>query len=298
MENLETKTTKLVALYFLICEFKSKSPEAFILRKNPLQQGELSDEEALTIYIFGLLEGRDSCKKIYEFIKVYWRDWFPNLGSYQAFNERINRLLPCLFELIGHLNKSVLNTANDIFLVDSLPAPISNGKRLHDAKVAKTTANIGFCAAKNMHYYGLKVHIIAAVRPETTPVPVGVWISKASLHDIQFLKKRPLEQENCLFIADKAYQSKKLSEDLKAKFNIDLITLLKKPKGKDGKENETHNKKYGAIRQPIESLFNQIQELAQCFNLSKSRSLQGAKRKVLGGIAAFLVQLALSSMLI
>lgn len=33
MEYLETKRTKLAALYFSVCEFKCKSPAALILRK-------------------------------------------------------------------------------------------------------------------------------------------------------------------------------------------------------------------------------------------------------------------------
>lgn len=297
MENLETKMTKLVALYFLICEFKNSCPPIHFQRNSPNSCPAFSDEETLTIYLFGLLEGRRGVKSCYKLVKLYWTDWFPDLGSYQAFNRRINDLWPMLSLLIYFLNDEKLKTSTEVMLVDSLPAPISAGKRQDRAKVAQGDADKGFCASKEMFYYGFKVHIAAAAREDSTPVPVAVWVSPASTHDIQFLKQCRLEQRDCQIIGDKAYQSGPLAKELEERSNIELITIKRKPKGGTGKEHEAHNKKYSKLRQPIESLFNQIGQANDCFDLHTTRALNGAMRSIFGGVAAFMVNLALQTMI-
>lgn len=47
-----------------------------------------TDEELLTIYIFcGAIEQRFTIKAIHTFAKEYLQDWFPNIPTYQTFNQ-------------------------------------------------------------------------------------------------------------------------------------------------------------------------------------------------------------------
>ncbi len=52
-----------------------------------------TDQEIMTIYIY-LLHHHEltTVRHIHRFADEYLRDWFPELGSYQAFNKRLNRL--------------------------------------------------------------------------------------------------------------------------------------------------------------------------------------------------------------
>jgi hypothetical protein len=53
-----------------------------------------SDEECITAYLYGMLEGRLTRRAIYDFTKDYLLEWFPRLPSYQAFCRRLNLLTP------------------------------------------------------------------------------------------------------------------------------------------------------------------------------------------------------------
>ena len=62
-----------------------------------------SDEEIITIYLFGQLNEKFRHRQIYNFIQEYWFDWFPDLPSYQAFNRRLNLLADNFELLFAHL---------------------------------------------------------------------------------------------------------------------------------------------------------------------------------------------------
>lgn len=44
------------------------------------------------VYLFGQLNEKFTRRQMYDFIHDYWRSWFPDLPSYQAFNRRLNLL--------------------------------------------------------------------------------------------------------------------------------------------------------------------------------------------------------------
>ncbi len=44
-----------------------------------------TDEEVITIYMFGIIDKKVALKEIYVPAKNYWSDWFPNLPTYVAF---------------------------------------------------------------------------------------------------------------------------------------------------------------------------------------------------------------------
>ena len=90
---------------------------------NNKTQLKLSDEEVITIYLFGIIRGRCKVKEIYEYTKDHLIDWFPNLPSYVAFVQRLNRLdgvFPVLVESIL-ADFSSNDLLKDIRLIDSLP---------------------------------------------------------------------------------------------------------------------------------------------------------------------------------
>ncbi|MCK5876853.1 MAG: hypothetical protein KAG43_04400 [Candidatus Marithrix sp.] len=51
-----------------------------------------SDEEVITIYLFGIIDGRTKNSDIYEYANRHLRDCFPKLPSYTAFIQRLNKV--------------------------------------------------------------------------------------------------------------------------------------------------------------------------------------------------------------
>ena len=116
----------------------------------------------MTIYLFVLHEEqRFKIKQIHRFADQYLRSWFPKLGSYSAFNNRLNQLSEAFKQLIAPLLSEFQpqDCCLDQSLLDSMPIITCSAKRT--ARVATELTDKSFCSTKNMWYYGLKFHALS-----------------------------------------------------------------------------------------------------------------------------------------
>ena len=156
--------SKLIELYCLICRIYDRQSCLKYQRASNFKL-RFTDQELITVYLFGHLNGLYQKKAIYRFARHYWATWFPDLPSYQAFNRRLN-LLESAFRAIG---SALLNTLADPqaaeidHLIDSMPVMLASGTFSRRARVTRDVANRGYCAAKRLHFHGVRLHFIAAV---------------------------------------------------------------------------------------------------------------------------------------
>ena len=266
---------------------------------NSHPSGTITDEELITIYLFCVAyEQQYKIRAMYNHIRNHWYSWFPSLPSYQAFNARLNRLCDGFAVLMMEFFNS-LSISEDklkVLLGDSFPVVTCSHKR--QGKVARELTDKGFCATKKLHYYGVKVHMLGLKRQGTLPFPQYVKVTPASIHDLSALRGvlEKIKADSC--ILDKAYADSELAEKMLQQNNI-LLTPLKDKKGweaifKQSEQafNDLFNKTVATLRQPIESLFNWLNELTQIQNASKVRSSNGLKLHLYGKLAAALMIMA------
>ncbi len=154
---------ELIALYIFICKEFNNGLANYCERMSNYADLSFTDEEVATIFLFGIMSKHKALKDIYQHANAYWHDWFPRLPSYVAFVQRLNRLGDLFVPLIGRLHAKlpVKFQANLIRLIDSMPIVLARGSRRFKAKVAPELAcPNGYCAAKKLHYYGVKLHVV------------------------------------------------------------------------------------------------------------------------------------------
>jgi len=181
----KAKSTKLVEIFFYVSYAYEKKLKFSYKRFSNNNCPEFTDQEIMTVYLFCISqEQRAKIKQIYNFADEYLRTWFPNLPSYAAFNNRINRLS----EAFRLLTASILQTHQplDCFtgesLLDSLPIITCSGKRVD--KVAPELSEKGYCSTKSMYYFGLKLYTLAFRRENQLPSPEQLLITAASENDL------------------------------------------------------------------------------------------------------------------
>ena len=82
---------KLVKIYVYICEKSGQSLQYECQRFTNNDQPDFTDQEMITIYLFAMHHQKlFKIKDIYRYAKDHLINWFPNLNSYQAFNNRLN----------------------------------------------------------------------------------------------------------------------------------------------------------------------------------------------------------------
>lgn len=280
--------TKLIELYLLICRLYDNQPVLKQQRLSNNHQPLFSDEELLTMYLFGHLQGHTTGRRIYDYSQNHWREWFPALPAYQAFNRRLNELAPAFELLIEQLLKSAawqIQPADDR-LIDSVPVMLARATRANRARVAPELADTGFCATKQMYYRGVKLHFIAARRSHRLPLPERIHLSHASQHDLAALRElSPQMPASGGLFADKAYYHAETSAEFKEQGSF-LVASYKRHRNEPEKDVPTlYNRFVSAIRQPLESLFNWLIQKTDLQNASRVRSNQGLKVHCYGKIA-------------
>lgn len=231
----------------------------------------------MTIYLFAHLNQKYQKKQMHEFIKNYWADWFPALPAYQTFVFRLNRLEQT-FQSFGQVLLAAINlqSAPEIdSIVDSMPVMLAQNGHSYSARVAREIAAIGYCAAKRTRFHGVRLHVIGKRQSRRLPVPTQVFLASAAHHDSKALKEQRIELANTTLFGDLAFADKHLVESFNQQ-QTRLVTGQKKPKGRELSEIEKYkNRLIAKLRQPIESLFNWINEKTEIQKASKVRSTNG-----------------------
>jgi hypothetical protein len=286
--------TKLISLYFYICEKYEKKLKYQCERFSNNNQPEFTDQEVLTVYLFVTShEKRSKIKEVHNFACCYLLSWFPKLPSYQAFNARLNRLSNVLEQLSIDVMEQHLpaNCSQYLSVLDSMPIITCSGKR--QGKVAPDITAKGYCSTKGIYYYGLKLHALGWWQNGKLPWPESIVLTSAAENDLTVFKENWSEISNRIFYRDKIYNDTHWFKNFLEQYNSEMLTPVKGVKGMpqclkqwDKAANDLYSTAVSRIRQPIESFFNWLIEKTDIQRASKIRSTKGLLVHVFGKLVA------------
>ena len=279
---------QLISLYLFVCKHYQNELWVYNQRMGNYANLSFTDEEVITLYLFGIIDGRRSIKKIYEYADRHLRAWFPSLPSYVAYVQRLNQAAEIFPPLLEKLQlESETSHINPALLIDSFPVVLAKQGRRFKAKVAPELASSGYCSTKKLYYYGVKVHIAGRNQHGTLPIPEFVGVYGASEHDGKVFDQIRPEISGEIVFGDKAYARPDATE-IKDMYNLSVLTPVKKEKGQKYLDaaDQWLSSAVSSVRQPIESLFNWIEEKTGIEAASKVRSYSGLLVHVFGRLTA------------
>lgn len=287
---------QLIQLYYYICHCYDTQSCLHYQRMSNNYSPLFTDQEVITMYLFGIMQRRFTVKDSYAYISNHWLDWFPHLPSYQAYNKRLNDLY-WQFEVLAKAlmeNLSYSDCYPDVSLADSLPIVLS--KRPYQAKVALQIADKGYCATKNLYYHGLKLHFLGADCYQRLPQAQYIGFSQASANDLTVLKPVLRQLQTCRVIGDKIYASQQFNEQLKPQ-QVEILTPVKLKKGQKYLEaaDKLFSRYVSSVRQPVEAFFHWLNEKTAIQTASKVRSEKGLWVHCFGRLTAALFILVFNS---
>ena len=237
----------------------------------------MSDLEVVALSLTAEFMSIDSENSLFKSVKS---SQIPNLIERSQFNKRRRKLFLFSEEIRVKLASYFLEFEN-YYIVDSMPLEICKFSRHNRIKICKeefeTAPSKGFCASQNNWFYGYKLHGVCSVN--------GIFhsldITKAEVHDVQFLKNIKLQMSDCVLLGDRGYLSQSIQLDLFQSVNIKLETPMRM------------NQK-GYIKQPyifrksrkrIETLFSQLCDQFRIRN-NYAKTFEGFKTRILAKITA------------
>jgi len=281
--------TKLIGLYCAVCDHYDNTLVYYAQRQSNNFCPKFTDSECIATAIWGIHNQKFEVKACYEFIRDYYGDWFPDLPSYQAYNRRICFLADAIKELASLLVCDIgLDLDHSDFVIDSLPVVVAKTSRSGRAKAAAEMCNKGYCASKDMWYYGVKLHTLAQCNNKSLPTPANMTVSKASEHDLPVAKHELLDGVSDIRVfGDTAFADKEWQNQMLEKHNVEIITPIKrKPRQKKLPYwDSIFSTAVSSVKQVIESFNNWIIEKTKIQNASKIRSSSGLTAFIFARVA-------------
>ena len=246
------------------------------LKTHRNRKSKLSDSEMMTIYIAFHLSNYTNFKAFYnEYVCVHWTDLFPDLVSYERFNQSQKKLI---IPLIIFLNKRCLGHSRGVNFIDSTTIKVCHIKREKQHKVFKGIASKG--KATMGWFFGFKLHLIINDKGEV----LSFCLSKANVDD------RNLKVIKCLvtdifgkLFGDRGYISQTLADYL---WN-DGISLIYKRRRNMKKQNlSDEDRLLLRKRSLIESVNDELKNICSIEH-TRHRSLQGFMNNLLSGLCAY-----------
>jgi hypothetical protein len=226
-----------------------------IRRSGP--EPKLSDVEVMTIEILGEMCGMRTDKQIYWYVRTHWRHFFPAIPCHQTFARQCTALSVVKQKILAEM----FPPSDDRHVIDGFPIPICKLARRKRCRIFQGEAAVGYCAAKQEYFYGLRGILIVNSK--------GRIISFAALPgnaDEREAVPWLYDTITGWLLADKGFISSELAEDA-GQHLIKLVTPVRK--------NMRQTMSYElatAVMRARHEIETVISRLSRCFDAQTTRT--------------------------
>ena len=220
----------------------------------------------------------------YLFIQLaQYKSSFPNMISRRQFNDR-RKFTGNLCETIRKRIADHVDGGEDYFCIDSKPIEVcrtARGKRCEMGKKDYSKApSFGYCASQRTYYFGYKLHALCGL----SGVIHAYDLTKASVHDINYLHDIKFEYHDCSIFGDRGYIGKEIQLDLFETANIKLEC----PYRLNQKDWKPQFIPYAKARKRIETVFSQLADQFMIIR-NYAKETEGLFTRIIGKISAFTI---------
>ncbi len=174
------RTDFSITVYLLVCEHYQAITAHYPLRRGGFAPA-LTDEEVITIEICGEYFKLATDEDLFDHFQAQYQAWFPHLRDRSLFVRHAANLWQ-VTALIQQRLTIVRGQATDpVQVIDTLPLPVCTLTRAPRDRCFKPEADYGYCAAKDLHYYGFKL----GLRIARSGMIIHYPLLPARPHDVQ-----------------------------------------------------------------------------------------------------------------
>lgn len=172
----------IITVYCLVCEHYQAIKAAYPLRRGGFAPM-LTDEEVITMEICGEYFKCATDKDLYGYFRAHYRHFFPQLRDRTLFVRQATNLWQVKAAIQQRLTVVSGQAADPVQVIDTLPLPVCGYTRSGRDRCFKPEADYGYCAAKDLPYYGFKL----GLRITRCGMIIQFPLLPARPHDIQLL---------------------------------------------------------------------------------------------------------------
>lgn len=146
----------IITVYCLVCDQYQA-----LYAKQPIRHGgftpQLTDEEVITLEICGEYFKMNTDQDLFNYFRNHYQTWFPKLRDRSLFVRQAANLWQVKAAIQQRLTQISDQVTDPIQIIDTMPLPICGYTRSSRDRCFKPDADYGYCAAKDLKYYGFKL---------------------------------------------------------------------------------------------------------------------------------------------
>lgn len=176
----------IITVYCLVCDHYQEFQERYCTRRTLRGGGfapALSDQEVITVELCGEYFKLHTDQDLFDYFYAHYRHFFPRLQE----RSRFVRQAANLWQVKAWIQKRLVQLSgaheDPVQVIDTLPLPVCGYTRSGRDRCFQGEADYGYCAAKDLKYYGFKLGLRISRCGMITHYP----LLEARAHDVKHL---------------------------------------------------------------------------------------------------------------
>lgn len=276
----------LTIIYVLIDDWYQEYGEKQCRRKIG-RKPEMTDSEVMTLMLAQEFMPIPSETQFLEFIRANYLGLFPKLLDQSQFNRRSRSLHRLVEELRRYWIKQQGVLQQNRFLLDTKPIPVVGYKRSKRRSDFLGSANYGFCASRNLRYFGYKLVMVSTLKG----LPIVYDLVPANL-DERLAAEAVIDNLSCCDIfADKGF----IGTEWQSQIFDQTWNMIWTPKRSNQYQQNSKDldRWLSSVRQRIEGLFHELQNTGRNIERLLAKTVLGLCTRLIAKITSHVLKLVL-----
>lgn len=258
----------LTTIYVLVDDWYQAKGQALLSGK-PGMKAAFSDSEMLTLMLAQDFIPYPGETQYVAFIRANLGRLFPHLLDQSQFNRRARGLLPMLERLRREWVVSLTGGEVKQVLLDTKPIPVMGNKRSKRHSDFAGSAAYGYCAARNLNYYGYKLVMLT----DLDGLPLVYDLVPANIDERQAAESVLWRVRDCDVFGDKGFLGQDWQTEVRQQTANRVWTAKRANQAMQNPSAFDHL--LNRIRERIEGTFHQLQNTGRNIERLLAKTVHG-----------------------
>lgn len=259
----------LLVIVFVLVDDWYKSSKKSLKSKSPGVKPEMSKSEIMTLALMMDYLPFPVLSQYLGFIRANYGKWFPNLLEPSQFNRRL-RKLGAEIEILRRMWVQQLGSGDEkSFMIDTKPIPVVGYRRSKKHSDFDGSASYGYCAARKMKYFGYKLVVLSTLGR----IPVADELVPANTDERKAVEGVLQMVRGSDIYGDKGFIGQHWQSEVTLSTGNRIWTIQRE--NQHQKVSPDLKRLISKVRQPIEGVFNEIQNTGRNPERLLNKTVQG-----------------------
>ena len=279
--------TELLLVMYVIVDDWYQEQGQIILKGKPGQKPRLADSEVITLMLAQDYIPYPGENQYIGYLKANYLELFPDLITQSQYNRRARNLRLLVEEMRRYWLQALGLLSQGDLLLDTKPIPVMGYKRSKRRSDFAGSADYGFCASRNLKYYGYKLVSLCTLEG----IPVAYELVPANTDERLAAESVLYALRGCRIYADKGFIGEDWQERI---FRHTRNRIYTAKRANQADQNPVDFDRWlNRIRERIEGVFNEVQNTGRNIERLLAKTVVGLSTRVISKMTSHLLKFIL-----